>query len=199
LTASGERSDNEAKYRSKNPLVRHLVARFLDRVGELVEKERPRRILEVGCGEGIVIRYLAGRVAGARIDGVELDAGALEQARRRCPGASLVRGDVCDLPVGTRTYDLVVCLEVLEHLADPARALREIRRASRRGCLVSVPHEPFFRLGNLLRGKDLRRLGNPSDHVQHWGARDFAAFCRQELALRTTTTTFPWLIVYGTV
>jgi len=168
-------------------------------VGTLVEAHRPRRILEVGCGEGVVIGYLAERVPGARVDGVELDATALEHARARCPGVSLVRGDVCALPVRSRTYDLVVCLEVLEHLQDPGRALQEIRRVSRRGCLLSVPHEPFFRLGNLLRGKNLGRLGDPSDHVQHWGAREFTAFCGQHLALQTTTTSFPWLIVYGTV
>jgi hypothetical protein len=62
-----------------------------------------------------------------------------------------------------------------------------------------VPHEPFFRLGNALRGKNLARLGDPSDHLQHWGARGFAAFCERELSVRVRTGAFPWLIVYGTV
>jgi SAM-dependent methyltransferase len=110
-----------------------------------------------------------------------------------------VRGDACELPFGDQRFDLVVCLEVLEHLPEPERALRELRRVSRGGCLISVPHEPFFRAGNVLRGKNLARLGDPSDHVQHWGAREFAAFCGSELAVRVRTTTFPWLIVYGTV
>ena len=146
-----------------------------------------------------MIRYIADRVPGARVDGVELDAEALQKARARCPRVSLVQGDVCELPVRSRAYDLVVCLEVLEHLPDPGRALEELRRVARRGCLLSVPHEPFFRLGNALRGKNLGRLGDPSDHIQHWGARGFADFCRQYLTLETTTASFPWLIVYGTV
>jgi SAM-dependent methyltransferase len=175
------------------------VGRFLRRVGDLVEAQRPRRILEVGCGEGIVIEYLGRRLPGVRIDGVELDGAALGRARTRCPGAALVRGDAGALPFGRASYDLVVCLEVLEHLDEPARALAELRRVSRRGCLVSVPREPFFRLGNALRGKNLSRLGNPSDHVQHWGAADFAAFCARELAVETRTGAFPWVIVYGTV
>jgi SAM-dependent methyltransferase len=175
------------------------VARFLARVAGLVEAHGPGRILEVGCGEGVVIQYLSGRVPGARLDGVELDAGALARARARCPAAALVRADVYELPFRSRSYDLVVCLEVLEHLADPARALREIRRVSRQACLLSVPHEPFFRLGNVARGKNLRRLGDPADHVQHWGAAGFAEFCRRELTVRTATGAFPWLIVYGTI
>lgn len=193
------RSDNEGKYRSGNPVVRRLLARFLRQVGDLAEIAAPRRVLEVGCGEGLVIRYLARRLPGVRIDGVELDARALERARLHCPDASLVRGDVCELPVRRGAYDLVLCLEVLEHLGDPARALRELRRASRGGCLLSVPHEPYFRLGNLLRGKNLRRLGDPSDHVQHWGAREFRALCAEHLTVRRSTTSFPWLIVLGAV
>jgi SAM-dependent methyltransferase len=199
LIAEAQRSDNKGKYRSKNPVVRHLVGRFLDRVAELAAVERPRRILEVGCGEGIVLATLSARLPGTRLDGLELDETALEEARARCPGATLVRGDACALPFGDQSFDLVVCLEVLEHLPEPVRALRELRRVARAGCLLSVPHEPFFRLGNLLRGKNVTRLGDPTDHLQHWGAREFAAFCGRELAVRTRTGAFPWLIVYGTV
>jgi SAM-dependent methyltransferase len=199
LIAGAQRSDNEGKYRSKNPVVQHLVGRFLHRVSELAASERPRRILEVGCGEGIVLATLAARLPGSRLDGLELDETALEEARKRCPGATLVRGDACALPFGDQSFDLVVCLEVLEHLPEPARALRELRRVARAGCLLSVPYEPFFRLGNLLRGKNVTRLGDPTDHLQHWGAREFAAFCGRELAVRIRTTAFPWLIVYGTV
>ncbi len=195
----GTRSDNEAKYRSRNPVVRRLVARFLERVGDLVEAQRPRRILEVGCGEGIVIEYLTGRVPAVRFHGVELDTDALARGRARCPAAAFLQADAYALPFETGSYDLVLCLEVLEHLPEPGRALRELRRVARRGCLVSVPHEPFFRLGNFFRGKNVGRLGDPSDHVQHWGARDFAAFCARELAVQTATHSFPWLLVYGTV
>jgi SAM-dependent methyltransferase len=171
----------------------------LRRVSDLVVAERPRRVLEVGCGEGVVLAHLAARLPGTRFDGLEVDETALARARSRCPDVVLVRGDACELPFRSRSFDLVLCLEVLEHLPEPARALRELRRVAGVGCLVSVPHEPFFRLGNALRGKNLRRLGNPSDHVQHWGARDFAAFCGRELSVRVRASAFPWLIVYGAV
>jgi SAM-dependent methyltransferase len=199
VTTAAPRSDNEGKYRSKNPVVRYLVGRFLSRVSELAATERPRRVLEVGCGEGIVLATLAARLPGARFDGLELDETTLERARARCPGARLVRGDACELPFEDRSFDLVVCLEVLEHLPEPARALRELRRVARTGCLLSVPHEPFFRLGNALRGQNVSRLGDPSDHLQHWGPRGFVGFCRRELAVRVRTSSFPWIIVYGTV
>jgi SAM-dependent methyltransferase len=198
LTVTAERSDNEAKYRSRNPVVRRLTERFLRRVVDLVATDRPRRVLEVGCGEGMVISRIASRHPGIHVDGLELDAGALARARARCPDVPLIRGDACALPVRSGSYDLVVCLEVLEHLPDPAPALEELLRVTRRGCLLSVPHEPFFRLGNLLRGKNLTRLGNPSDHLQHWGGLEFEALCRRYFTVRARGSSFPWLIVYGT-
>jgi hypothetical protein len=42
----------------------------------------------------------------------------------------------------------------------------------------SVPFEPYFRIGNVLRGKHLGRLGNHPEHVQHWNLRTFPPSCR---------------------
>ena len=53
---------------------------------------------------------------------------------------------------------VVTCIEVLEHL--PAVARRQAARVTTDCCVVSVPWEPWFRLGNLGRGKNVRRLGN---------------------------------------
>lgn len=193
------RSDNEAKYRSRNPVVRYLVRRFLAEVSRLVGERAPDPILEVGCGEGLVMEHLRARHPHLRLDGVEPDPDALGLARVRNPGSLLVQGDAGALPIGSGTYDFVLCLEVLEHLADPGRALAEIRRVARRGCILSVPHEPFFRLGNVLRGQNLGRFGDPPDHVQHWTKRRFETFCREHVRLERTVLAFPWILVAGAV
>lgn len=146
-----------------------------------------------------MLDYLARRVPGIQLQGLELDAGALSRAQGRCPGVPLVRADVYALPFDSEAFDLVLCLEVLEHLPEPAQALREIRRVTRRDVLLSVPHEPFFRLGNALRGQHIRRLGDPEDHVQHWGAGSFARLCAEHLTVRSCTSAFPWLLLHGSV
>ena len=81
-------------------------------------------------------------------------------------------------PSPTRSFDTVTCLEVLEHLDDPAAAVRELARVARRAVVVSVPYEPYFRIGNVLRGKHLGGLGNHPEHVQHWNLRTFRAVSR---------------------
>ena len=70
-----------------------------------------------------------------------------------------VCASVLSLPFAARSFDTVTCLEVLEHLDDPAAAVRELARVARRAVVVSVPFEPYFRIGNVLRGKHLSPSG----------------------------------------
>jgi hypothetical protein len=59
----------------------------------------------------------------------------------------------------------VLALEVLEHLEDPAAAAAEMRRVSKRAVVITVPLEPFFRGGNLARGRYVGRLGSTPGHL----------------------------------
>jgi ubiquinone/menaquinone biosynthesis C-methylase UbiE len=98
------------------------------------------RVLDLGCGAGRFVAAL--RDAGTEPVGVELAEAALERARRNVPGADLrlVQPDG-SLPLDHASVDLVWCSEVLEHVADTAHALLEVRRVLRPGgrLLVTVP------------------------------------------------------------
>lgn len=145
--------------------------------------ERPGSVLDVGCGEG----FVTARLPGGRVVGVDPDARALEAAARRVPAGEFHRAAVTALPFDDGAFDLVVCTQVLEHLEDPAAALRELRRVARGAVLVTVPHEPWFRLGNLARGRHLSRLGSTPGHLHTWTGRGF-----RRLAGGTWFGAFPW-------
>ena len=83
---------------------------------------------------------------------------------------------------------------VISALDDPAAAVREMARVARRALVVSVPFEPFFRIGNVLRGKYLDRLGDYPEHVQHWNPRTFRAFLSGSVAEVRIIEAFPWII-----
>ena len=107
----------------------------------LLGEARPgERVLDLGCGAGRFVAAL--REAGAEPVGVELAAAALERARRNAPGADLrqVEPDG-SLPLEHASVDLVWCSEVLEHVADTAHVLLEVRRVLRPGgrLLATVP------------------------------------------------------------
>jgi SAM-dependent methyltransferase len=85
-------------------------------------------VLEVGSGLGLLAQEVAGRVTRGRVIGVERSPEQLAAARRATPSPEFVQGDAHALPFEGGSFDLVYCRYVLEHLADPGRALSEMRR-----------------------------------------------------------------------
>lgn len=179
------------KYATRNPVARHLVDGFLAAFADLAEHTRARRVLEVGCGEG----HLCGLLAkpGRLVRGVDISPELIADARRRAgAGVELRVASVYDLAPDRDAADLVVCCEVLEHLADPDRALAVLTGLARPWLLVSVPREPLWRALNLLRGKYLGALGNTPGHVQHWSRRAFLAMLARHVDIVAVRTPLPW-------
>ncbi len=186
---------NLQKYRNPNPIQRALIARFLRGLAMRFRPLQPGTVLDVGCGEGFVTAALQPISRQTRFIGVDLNGDALRRAREVAPTLQLCQADASALPFADETCELGLCTEVLEHVAAPDRVLRESLRVCRNGVLVSVPHEPWFRLANFLRGKHWRRMGNDPEHVNNWTAWGFRRFLtRQGQVVFLTTWLFPWLL-----
>ena len=95
------------------------------------------RILDAGCGSGRTLDDLAGY---GRVSGIDLSAEAVAAARGRGHDDVQV-ARVEDLPFADGTFDLVTCLDVVEHTPDDRATLRELLRVTRPGglLLVTVP------------------------------------------------------------
>ena len=95
------------------------------------------RVLDAGCGSGRTLLDLA-RLG--EVSGVELNEEAAAVARARGPFDVRI-GRVEELPFPDASFDLVTCLDVIEHTPDDVAALRELRRVSRPGAplLLTVP------------------------------------------------------------
>ncbi|GGL39162.1 methyltransferase domain-containing protein [Phycicoccus endophyticus] len=100
------------------------------------------RLLDVGSGPGTITADLAARVAPERVTALEATEAALAlteaELRRREVPADLVVGDVLDLPFPDASFDIVHAHQVLQHVADPVRALRELWRVCRPGGVLAV-------------------------------------------------------------
>jgi len=100
---------------------------------DLIERARPigpsDRILDLGCGTGILARNLRERLGGAaRITGLDVSAGMLAVARRVAPELDWREGNAMALPFAAASFELVLSQEMLQFVPDRAAAARELHR-----------------------------------------------------------------------
>jgi SAM-dependent methyltransferase len=100
-------------------------------------------LLDVGCGPGTITVDLAARIAPGQLTAVEMTEDALDLARaeaqqRGQSNIEFVASDVHALVFADNTFDVVHAHQVLQHVADPVQALREMRRVCKPGGVVAV-------------------------------------------------------------
>ncbi len=189
----------EDKYHTSNPIYRRLVADFTLCLKELLLMSgTPNAIVEIGAGEGEIALVLRAMYPSATIEATDVSEAILEIAARGLVGTGISTRveDAQDLSYQDDSFDLVVCCEVLEHVADPGKALREIRRVAKDKAIFSVPQEPIWRVLNCLRGRYLASLGNTPGHLNHWSAGSFIRLFEQAgFNVIATRLPFPWTMV----
>lgn len=186
------------KYERPGAIGGRLIERFYAAIGRLVAglDPAPRTAFEVGAGEGYSTQYLRRLLPpDCAFESSEHDAALVGRARARNPGVPFEQQSVYALSRAEASVDLVVCLEVLEHLDDPARGLAELARVTRRRLIVSVPNEPLWRVLNCARGRYLADLGNTPGHLNHWSPWAFERFVGTRLRVVRRVQSLPWTIV----
>jgi 2-polyprenyl-3-methyl-5-hydroxy-6-metoxy-1,4-benzoquinol methylase len=198
LSAEGVVTGNTYdKYGSANPVVRRLMARFQHDLDDLLARADPDSLLDVGCGEGVLVHRWAQRLAPRRVVGIDLEEESIQAGWARRQAANLEYRTMAaeNPPFADGEFDLVSAIEVLEHVPDPAGTLKEMTRCARRHLLVSVPREPLWRALNVARGAYLSKLGNTPGHVNHWSRRAFVALLSAHGDVVQVRTPFPWTML----
>lgn len=186
---------NYTKHADKRPDRRKEIEGFYAALLSVCDGLNIENILDVGCGEGFSLDRLDQQNIGKRYVGIDNSKVAVELGKKLFPGLNLSVGDIYNLDLADNTYDLVMCTEVLEHLAYPEIAIEEIKRVSKKYVVLSVPHEPFFSIRNLLKGKHLKRLGNTPGHINWWTSLAFRRLIKKHgLKIIKTVHPFPFTL-----
>lgn len=107
---------------------------------EAAERSRGLRVLDLGCNNGYGTNLIASRAAS--VVGCDVSQSAVADARRRYPAIDFHHIDGIALPFGDVAFDAVVSFQVIEHIVEAERYLREIRRILKPGgmALLSTPN-----------------------------------------------------------
>lgn len=127
---------------------------------------RGKRVLEIGCGRGAFARWL--QEQGADVTAADFSPAAVELAARLLgPETPALVADVQQLPFPDEHFDVVVSLETLEHVPDPAAGLAELVRVTRHGgrLVVTTPNYlnllGLYRIALRLAGRRFTEGGQP--------------------------------------
>jgi 2-polyprenyl-3-methyl-5-hydroxy-6-metoxy-1,4-benzoquinol methylase len=185
------------KYGSTNPVVRRLMGSFERTLDELMTHAEPRSLLDVGCGEGVLVQRWAHSLPATRVVGIDLQEESIQAgwAQRQAPNLEYRTMPAEHLPFAADEFDLATAIEVLEHVPDPEHTLAEMARCAERHLLVSVPREPLWRMLNMARGAYLAQLGNTPGHLNHWSKRSFARLLSRHGDVVELRSPFPWTML----
>lgn len=185
------------KYGSSNPFVQRMMDGFERTLEELFDAASPRSLLDVGCGEGVLVHKWAQRLGGSRVVGIDLEEPSIQAgwAQRTAPNLEYKVMKAENLPFAENEFDLACAIEVLEHVPDPEHTLAEMARCAEHRLLVSVPREPLWRMLNMARGAYLKELGNTPGHLNHWSKRSFVKLLSEHGKVVEARSPFPWTML----
>ncbi|WP_181797791.1 class I SAM-dependent methyltransferase [Streptomyces sp. WELS2] len=166
----------ETTYLMEDPREAERLAAKVDPVAwtdrYLAHRLRPGdRVLDIGCGPGVIARQVASARPGIHVTGVDFSPSRIAEARINLSGVGeAVHADARRLPLPDGAFDLVYCRFMLQFLPDPQRALAEMVRVCRPGGLVLLqeldgqllwhhPEDPELQAGLEAVVKGLARTG----------------------------------------
>jgi SAM-dependent methyltransferase len=115
---------------------------FYDSVVEACGDYLHGRVIDVGCGPGSVLKALAPHGSIQQVYGVDFSGSAIERCREEVPTGMFLKGDIYHLGCRDQTFDLVFCMETLEHLECATTAIEELFRICRIGghVIITIPN-----------------------------------------------------------
>jgi ubiquinone/menaquinone biosynthesis C-methylase UbiE len=132
------------------PLVQRLTYRPVqDAVMRELRRRTPARILDLGCGTGILAARIVRAIPGTTVAGCDFSPGMLRHAAARSHRPGWVCGDAQRLPFRSESFDAIACTEAFHWFPDQPAALRECLRVLRPGgcLLVALVNVPFDAVG----------------------------------------------------
>lgn len=119
------------------------LSRILEKEFEILGLKSGMKVLDAGCGTGVVTRRIAARVSPGEAYGVDIDSLFTDEAKKLAAneGINNIRfslGDIDNLNFDDGTFDVAYCRLTLMHVKNPVKTVTELKRVTKRGGIVAV-------------------------------------------------------------
>jgi ubiquinone/menaquinone biosynthesis C-methylase UbiE len=179
LKATPEIENFSGKYEDTNLISKFLVDNYFKSVEKLLNKiTNINSAHEIGCGEGRSTMKINKMIS--NLTASEYVESLIPLAKNNNPHLTIFQESVYELKYKDNSVELVLLLEVLEHLDFPKLALEELKRISKKYIILGVPREPLWRFLNICRFKYLRNFGNTPGHLNHWSKKSIIKLVEKE-------------------
>ena len=139
-------------------------------------------LLDVGTGCGYGVHFLDETFSGDLSVGIDASGRALKYANRRYKGERrcFIKCSATHLPFKNKSFDLITCLEVIEHIHFPSMVLKEIHRTLKNegSLVISTPNK--YTIGSMLRQKDKNQHPKNPFHIREYSVPKFRQLLRRE-------------------
>ena len=188
---------NYLKHKSSHPVRRWTINSLYKAIFELLRGYQISTVLDAGGGEGFTLDRFVKAKVGKKLICVDNSKEVITLGKEIFPNLDLRVGNIYNLAFRDNSFDLVVCTEVLEHLTEPRRALKEMIRVSKKYLILSVPNEPIFSLKNLVIGRNISRFGSSKGHINWWTIWGFVKFVKKEkIKILDSRYPFPFTVLF---
>lgn len=116
----------------------------------LLQPKPYTKLLDVSCGEGILLREVAKLKAGIGIFGLDISNVAVDIAKKNTPESKVVLADGQKIPFLDKSFDYITCLGSLEHYRDPELGIRELSRIAKKNALLCIVLPNSFDINSIL-------------------------------------------------
>jgi len=179
---------------SKNYIAKVLYNNYKKSLHDLIPKNDINNILEIGCGKGEILNFLD-RKFDFELIGIDIEREIVKEASDLYPNLIIREESGLQSSFKTSNFDLVLVLEVLEHVNEYKKIILESKRVSKKYCIFSVPREPIWRILNIIRGSYISDFGNTPGHINHWSSKAFMKLLSKYFDIVNICTPLPWTMV----
>jgi ubiquinone/menaquinone biosynthesis C-methylase UbiE len=146
------------------------LSRILEKEFEILGLKSGLKVLDAGCGTGVVTRRIASRVSPGETYGVDIDSLFIDEAKKLAvnEGINNIRyssGDIDNLNFDDSTFDVAYCRLTLMHVKNPVKTVTELKRVTKRGGIVAVSDTDY---GGSILYPELPKMMHLYYKYGHW-------------------------------